>query len=274
MSTMQIVWIIVLAVVIIALIGLVGYVMNKKKMEQNRARAEGLRSEAGSAATVIPEAQVRAREAEARAERARLDAQKAEEDAARANQALSAEQAQYEDRVREADRLDPDVDHRASDYHPDTSTAEVEQPSYDAGGRIETATTKTDSETDKDDPATHPATHTATTSNGRPADRDPGGLPRPTHRRRRAPRFRLPPGHVPGGVEQPSYDASGRIEPDSETDSETDKDDHRHRPPHGYHQPGRSADRDPSGLARPAHRRRHAPRLSPAKPVVSRSVRR
>jgi FtsZ-interacting cell division protein ZipA len=165
-STMQIVWIIVLAVVIIALIGLVGYVMNKKKMEQNRARAESLRSEAGSAATVIPEAQVRAREAEARAERARLDAQKAEEDAARANQTLSAEQAQYEDRVREADRLDPAVDHRASDYHPDTSTAEVEQPSYDAGGRIETDK-ENDNETDEDDPDTHPATHpthTVTTS--------------------------------------------------------------------------------------------------------------
>jgi FtsZ-interacting cell division protein ZipA len=163
-STSQIVFIIVLALVIIALIGVAGYVMNKKKTEQNRARAEDLRSEASSAATELPEAQVRAREAEARAERARLDAQKAEDDAAQANQALSAEQAQYEDRVREADRLDPDVDHRASDYSPDTSTAEVEQPSYDAGGRIET-----DDGTDNDDPATHPATHTATTgADGQP----------------------------------------------------------------------------------------------------------
>jgi len=143
--------------VIIALIAILGYVLNKKKMEQNRARAEGLRSEAGSTATVIPEAQVRAREAEARAERARLDAQKAEEDAARANQSLSAEQARYEDRVREADRLDPDVDHRARDYQPDTSTAEVEQTSYDAGGRIES-----DDDSDQDDPTTHPTTHPAT----------------------------------------------------------------------------------------------------------------
>ena len=159
MSASQIVWMIVLAVVIIALIGLVGFVMTKKQREQNRARAGGLRSEAGAAATEIPAAQVRAREAEARAERTRLEAQKAEEDAARANQALSAEQARYEDRVREADRLDPDVDHRAPDYHPDTSPAEVEQPSYDASGRIEP-----DSETDKDDPPAHPATHTATTT--------------------------------------------------------------------------------------------------------------
>jgi FtsZ-interacting cell division protein ZipA len=148
-STESVVWIIVLAVVIIALIGLVGYVMNKKKREQNRVRAEGLRDEAGAAATEIPEAQVRAREAEARAERARLAAQKAEEDAARANQVLSTEEARYEDRIREADRLDPAVDHRAPDYQPDTSPAEVEQPSYDASGRIETDH-KTVSETDRE----------------------------------------------------------------------------------------------------------------------------
>jgi len=156
-SGSQIVWMIVLAVVIIALIGLLGFVMNKKKMERNRARAGGLRSEAGAAATEIPAAQVRAREAEARAERVRLEAQKAEEEAARANQALSTEQARYEDRVREADRLDPDVDHRARDYQPDTSTAEVEQPSYDAGGRIES-----EHDSDQDDPTTHPTTHPAT----------------------------------------------------------------------------------------------------------------
>jgi hypothetical protein len=136
-SASEIGWIIVLALVVIVLIGMAGYLMNRKKAEQNRARARDLRLEASSGATVIPDAQVKAQEAEARAERARLEAERAEAEAALANSSLIAEQAQYEDRIREADRLDPDVDHRSSGYSPDTATAAVEEPTYDASGRVE-----------------------------------------------------------------------------------------------------------------------------------------
>jgi hypothetical protein len=59
---------------------------------------------------------VEAKEAEARAERLRLEAERAQESAAQARQGYDVEQARVEDRIREADRLDPDVDHRTRTY--------------------------------------------------------------------------------------------------------------------------------------------------------------
>ncbi len=65
------------------------------------------------------EARVEAKEAEARAERLRLEAEQAQDSAAQARQGYDVEQARVEDRVREADRLDPDVDHRSRTYDGD-----------------------------------------------------------------------------------------------------------------------------------------------------------
>ncbi|HET9420028.1 MAG TPA: hypothetical protein VFO49_02745 [Nocardioides sp.] len=114
------IWIVVAVVVLLLIIGLLVALMGKKKTAQHRAQAVELRQDAQSRAPDLDEADVRAREAEVEAERARLEAQRAEARAAEAEQARAAEQAAYEDRIREADRLDPAVDTKSSDYEPDT----------------------------------------------------------------------------------------------------------------------------------------------------------
>jgi FtsZ-interacting cell division protein ZipA len=142
-STGTIVLIIVIAVIVLALIGLAMWMGGKKKREHRHAEAERIRQEAAAHAGGLQESQVQAREAEARAEQARLQAQRAEEEAARAHQGVSQEKALHEDRLREADRLDPNVDHRSDDYNPDTRAAETRAPAYDETGRVDPAATGT-----------------------------------------------------------------------------------------------------------------------------------
>ena len=116
-----VVWIVVAVVVALLILGLLAALMsNKRKTEQRKAQAAELRHDAQSRTPDLDEADVRAREAEVEAERARLEAQRAETRAAEAEQARAAEQAGYEDRIREADRLDPTIDTGSSDYEPDT----------------------------------------------------------------------------------------------------------------------------------------------------------
>jgi hypothetical protein len=115
-----VIWIVVAVVVVLLVLGLLAALMNKKRTEQRKAHAAELRQDAQSRAPHLDEADVRAREADVEAERARLEAQRAEARAAEAEQARAAEQAVYEDQIREADRLDPAVDTRSSDYQPDT----------------------------------------------------------------------------------------------------------------------------------------------------------
>lgn len=112
-------WIIVVIVVIVV-IALIAMMLNKRKAEQNRAQAEGLRSEARGQTADVHESHLRAQEAEADAERRRVEAERAEQQAAQARQGAQVDQAQHEDQLREADRLDPDVDTRSADYQPDT----------------------------------------------------------------------------------------------------------------------------------------------------------
>lgn len=126
MTTTQIIWTVVIIVAALALLGLVMASMRKKNAADNRARAEQLRERADTrAAAGLPDADAEARKAAAEAEQARLAAERAEERAAAAQQGLVQQQAMHEDRIRAADRLDPDVDHRADDYTPDTSAAET-----------------------------------------------------------------------------------------------------------------------------------------------------
>jgi FtsZ-interacting cell division protein ZipA len=143
-STGTIVLIIVIAVIVLALIGLAMWMGGKKKREHRHAEAERIRQEAAAHAGGLQESQVQAREAEARAEQARLQAQRAEEEAARAHQGVSQEKALHEDKLREADRLDPNVDHRSDDYNPDTRAADqTHAPAYDETGRVDSTTTGT-----------------------------------------------------------------------------------------------------------------------------------
>jgi FtsZ-interacting cell division protein ZipA len=118
MSTSQIIWTIVIIVVVIAIIAIIAAMMKKRTLEKHRAEADEIRTDASTHANALPDAQLRAREADAEAERKRVEAERAEARADEEKQGMLREQATYEDRVREADRVDPDVDHEAADYRP------------------------------------------------------------------------------------------------------------------------------------------------------------
>jgi hypothetical protein len=121
MSTTEIIWIIVIAVAALVLIGLVVFAMRRKSVgvADNREKAARLRKQADIEAAVLPDAQARADQAAAEAERARLEAERVEAQAAAARTEADQQRAIHEDRIRAADRLDPDVNHRAPDYSPD-----------------------------------------------------------------------------------------------------------------------------------------------------------
>jgi uncharacterized protein HemX len=129
MSTMSIVLLVIAVLVVVAVIVGVVLVLNKRNRVHKHHQAEALREEAAVTKTpAIQESELHAQEAEARAERTRLQAERAEHEAAAARQGVDVEQAQYEDRIREADRVDPAVDHSAPDYTPDTTAAEQATP--------------------------------------------------------------------------------------------------------------------------------------------------
>jgi hypothetical protein len=120
MDSDTVIWIVVAVVVALLVLGLLAALMNKRKTEQRSAAAAELRQDARSRTLDLDEADVRAQEAQVQAERARLEAERAQTQAAEADQARAAEHAGYEDRIREADQLDPAVDTTSSDYEPDT----------------------------------------------------------------------------------------------------------------------------------------------------------
>lgn len=122
MDTQEIVILVVAILVALAIIAAVVVMMRKRKHEQHRERADELRTEARHhVADDLPEAQVRAQKAEAEAEEARLEAERAEREAAEARTGVAQREAIHEDKVREADRLDPRVDHKSGDYEPHTT---------------------------------------------------------------------------------------------------------------------------------------------------------
>jgi hypothetical protein len=103
--------------------------MRKRRAERQRTQAQQLRQEAVSNVDRIDQSSVEAKEAEARAERARLEAERAEAQAQEAQRAVDMERATYEDRIREADRLDPDVDHRTTDPYRGTEPTSTNEQS-------------------------------------------------------------------------------------------------------------------------------------------------
>jgi hypothetical protein len=119
MTTSQIIWIVVIAVAALVLIGLIVGLMRKKSLADKHEKAELLRERADVEAAGLPDAQARADQAATEAERARLEAQRAEERAAAVRAEAAQERAIHEEKIRAADRLDPDVDHEAKDYSPD-----------------------------------------------------------------------------------------------------------------------------------------------------------
>jgi hypothetical protein len=97
-------------------------------------QAQQLRTEAAASTRDVTQARVEAQEAEARAERLRLETERAQDHAAQARQGYDVEQARIEDRVREADRLDPDVDHQSRTYDDVTQPAPGTGPTSTTGG--------------------------------------------------------------------------------------------------------------------------------------------
>jgi hypothetical protein len=166
-STQQIIWTVVFVVAALAVIGFIVASMRKKNQQENRARAAEIRESAEAGAAVIPDAQARARETEAQAEQARLQAERAEERARAARTEAAQQEALHEDQVRAADRLDPDVDHKADDYTPETVTPEPASTGTHAGERSthdpETIFDSRDSDTTADTTAGTTAGTTADT---------------------------------------------------------------------------------------------------------------
>lgn len=115
--TTIIIILVVLAVLLAA--ALIWTAMTRKKDRVGRERASELRSDAAATAATKAEQEARAREAQAEADRARAQADQLEVRAQEEHTSYDMTRAQQEDAVREADSLDPDVDHRADRYQPD-----------------------------------------------------------------------------------------------------------------------------------------------------------
>jgi hypothetical protein len=110
MNSGQLIWIIIVIVVALVLVGLVVFFGRKRKLNADRGRAVEMRQQAETD-------ELGAREGEAKAARAEADAQQAEVDAERLRREARDRQEDArtvregsQERVREADQLDPDVD--------------------------------------------------------------------------------------------------------------------------------------------------------------------
>jgi flagellar biosynthesis/type III secretory pathway M-ring protein FliF/YscJ len=111
------IWLIVIVVVVIVVAAVVSGA-GKRRTSMRRGQAEGLRQHAAGQASELTESQRQAEERRAEADLARAEAERAEERAQAAQQGHQVEQATHEDTLREADRVDPDVDHQSEGYEP------------------------------------------------------------------------------------------------------------------------------------------------------------
>lgn len=119
MSTLPVLLIAALVAVIVVGVLLVALSSRRAQTQaDNKMRAHELRVEATAEADVIRERELDAQTAQVEADRARLEAERAEARAVQALLALEQTEAQVEDKVREADRLDPEVDDRSDSYSP------------------------------------------------------------------------------------------------------------------------------------------------------------
>jgi FtsZ-interacting cell division protein ZipA len=132
-------WVIIILIVLAVLLAaaLIWTAMKRKKNEVARQRAGELRSEAATSAVAKQEQEARAREAQAEAERARAQADKLDARAQAERTSYDQTRAVQEDRLREADRLDPDVDHRDPEYQPGAGAVPGEQTGEHTGDHTE-----------------------------------------------------------------------------------------------------------------------------------------
>ena len=170
-----------LILLIVAVIAVIAFVAmgasrrkNEQRLEEDRARAQDLRNDAAAQGAAVRDSDLEAREAALEADRARLEAEKAQTRAAEAQQGVQVEEARQEDRLREADRVDPDVDTRADDYDPslahpngvpDRSTSPTPDTSASSTSTASTTpTTPTTSESTTDPSADTTAQHRSDTT--------------------------------------------------------------------------------------------------------------
>ncbi|GAB2775249.1 hypothetical protein GCM10027020_30510 [Nocardioides salsibiostraticola] len=161
----QIIIVVAVAAVIILVLLAVGVALlatRRKRVESDRLQAAELRSEAVANTGGLQQAEQQVRVADHEAEGRRLEAEKAEAKAAEARRVHAAEEASIEDQVRRADRVDPDVNHRAKDYTPQNpATSDGHSPDHraPAGERVPThadTTHPTDSVVNADGTITYP----------------------------------------------------------------------------------------------------------------------
>lgn len=111
MDSEEVIWIVVAVVVVLALVALAVALAKRRRRrdeEHRRLRAAELRTEADQHGRVLPEAELEAREQRLEAERLRVEAERARERAEEAETGYLQQAAQREDRLREAERIDPD----------------------------------------------------------------------------------------------------------------------------------------------------------------------
>jgi FtsZ-interacting cell division protein ZipA len=167
---------IIVIVIAVVVLGGAAFLAQRKKRESGIARAEAVRAQAaGQAQSSLPDAQDRAAEAEAA--EARAAAERAEAEARAAQVEAAQVEAEHEAQVRDADRIDPRVDHKSDDYEPQVAGTADQQPTPPSEANLEPepaaeSRTETTTETPADTPTDTPAEQ-------RPADQGPT-LPRRT----------------------------------------------------------------------------------------------
>jgi hypothetical protein len=103
------VWVIV-AVIIIALLGVVAVrAGSARRVQGHRAKAATLREEAAAATVDARQREADASTARAQAEKARFEADRLEDEARQHDDAAQRTQGEVQERLAEADRVDPDV---------------------------------------------------------------------------------------------------------------------------------------------------------------------
>lgn len=134
----SLVWIIVAIVVVVIIVAIIAAVLgNKKRNELHRNRAGELREQAAAQATGVQQREAEARETEARAEQARAEADRLRAEAQDKSGTASEYRDQQAEKLREADKLDPDVNVKSDDYvdptERQTGTSEDYAPEHRAG---------------------------------------------------------------------------------------------------------------------------------------------
>jgi hypothetical protein len=102
-------WIAVYVIVALLVLGLLLAAGRRKKRDHDRERAESIRAEARGDEPMLARREAEARRLEAESQEARAEADRREAMARSQREKLDSQRADYADRMREADRIDPDV---------------------------------------------------------------------------------------------------------------------------------------------------------------------